>query len=173
VKPGNHKTKTRTEDGLKSPVAAATILSTKAGEKTVDFAGSLVKWVLIGGAVVVAGAVTIQVYKNRFVKLLQNTNYENAKITQAQASARAETIYKAMYGAGSGFNTVAAQLAGIGFNDFVLIYNAFGKRKPATQKFNPFSNPFDRGWTLLEWIENEFSDSQKEELRFLTSGHFI
>lgn len=167
------KSKTKTANGLKSPVATAAFASTKAGEKTVDLVGSVMKWVLIGGAVVATTAIGYQFYKNRFKKLPQNRNYPAPKITQAQAQAKADTIYKAMYGIGSGFSTVATQLAGVGYNDFVLIYNAFGKRKPATQKMNLFSNPFDRGWTLLEWIENEFSDAEKEELRFLTSGHFI
>jgi hypothetical protein len=128
---------------------------------------------LISGVVLVGASVGYQLYKNRFVKLLQNRNFSNPKITQAQAQSRAEAIYKAMYGMGSGFNTVYEQLSGgLSYNDFVLIYNAFGKRKPATQNINPFRNPFDRGWTMFEWFESEFSDSQKQELRFLTSNFF-
>lgn len=106
-------------------------------------------------------------YKHRFRKMSFDKNAPNSNVTPDVARVKADTIYKAMYGARIGFSEVKQTLSGVNRNGFIAIYNAFGKRKPADVLFATNSNKLD----LIAWFNDQFSVSQRQELRFLVSAN--
>lgn len=115
----------------------------------------------------VVGGVGYFIYKkfiNRFESYPENKSYPPANITDNQAEAKAETIYQAMKGLGNGFETVKQAIAGINYNAFVKIYNAFGSRIGA--------NPFGSKMTLTEWFNDQFNSEELAQLNFLVPNVF-
>jgi len=168
--------------GLSNPAVVATLASTTAGQKAIkDTTVSIskaVKITVIATVVVGVAVVGYKMYKARFVKMLQNTNYPKPNISESEARLKADNVYNALYGAGANFNQVKAQLQGLNYNGFVLVYNAFGRRESATQKANPSNwlNIFRigiKGMTLTEWLLDQFGSSKLNELRLLLPGNFI
>ncbi len=95
---------------------------------------------------------------NKFSKLGFNSQYEPAKINDATARAKAESIYRAMYGFGNGFNTVFMNLQNVSHNDFIKIFNQFGNR--------PSAVPLSEEKNLIAWITGgEFSNTEIIKLR--------
>lgn len=101
---------------------------------------------------------------NRFVSVSENKNYPTANITQAQATMKAESIYNAMTGFGASLQIVSSNIAGLNYNGFVRLYNAFGKRQG--------SIPFSEKMTLIEWFTDQFDDQELAQLRFLVPNAF-
>ncbi|KGO89547.1 hypothetical protein [Flavobacterium suncheonense] len=159
----------KTNRGLGNPAAVAAVASTSAGQKALDKSMEAIpmvaKWVAALGLI----GLTWYLVSNRFVRWDYNNAYPKSNISQAQAEARAEAIYTAMFGIGNGFEIVKQQIAGLNYNGFIMLYNAFGIRKSATNI--PFINK-DEG-TLVEWIQNQFSESEKAQLRFLIGNSFF
>jgi hypothetical protein len=99
---------------------------------------------------------------NRFKALSENANYPTSNITEGQATTKADAIFEAMYGIGSNFDIVAYNIAGLNYNAWVKLYNAFGERRGSDlQKGN-----------LVEWLNDQFSNYELEQLRFLVSNVF-
>lgn len=99
-----------------------------------------------------------------FKPISQDLKYRPAKINDATALAKAETIYKAMEGVGNGFNTVKANLEGTYHNDYIKIFNAFGKR----QGFFWGS----KNMNLTEWILDQFKGEELIYLRTVRPDFF-
>lgn len=156
--------------------AVATVLSSEAGQKAISNASENQKAVVQATAstipfliktVVILGIGAFVWYKftNRFKSLNENPNYEPSNITESQAKTKAESIYTAMYGLGGNYSLVAHNLAGVNYNGFVRIYNAFGLRQGAV--------PFSSKMNMIQWFADEFNEEELEQLRFLVGRNFF
>ena len=92
------------------------------------------------------------------------TAFGPANISFGQAESKADVLHSAMKGFGSGFYTVKNTLAGINYNGWVRLYNAFGHRETSV----PFTDPMN----LVEWIQSEFSTDELDELRVIINNVF-
>lgn len=137
---------------------------TKAVDTTADIALETVPFVLktLFGLGVVYFVYTR--YTNRFIKLKENSKYPKSNVTDAQAKSRAGAIGSSITLFGNSFDTVANNITGLNYNGFVKVYNAFGHQ---TGTF--FSGDLD----LIEWLRNQFSDYEVEQLSFLLNGAFF
>jgi len=153
---------------LNNPIATATITSVATSKTTQN----VLKWTLISGVVLVVGFTALYIYKHRFVKMLQNRNYDKPNISASEARLKADNLYNAMVGFGANYEK---QLLGVNYNGFVLIYNAFGKRESSLQKLNPLNfGIVSKGMTLTEWLLDQFkSNNRLADLRALLPGKFI
>jgi len=156
---------------LNNPIATTVITSVASSKTTTN----VLKWTLIGGVVVIAGFTALYIYKHRFVKMLQNRNYDKPNISASEARLKADILYNAMVGFGANYEKVKAQLLGVNYNGFVLIYNAFGKRESSLQKLNPLNfGIVSKGMTLTEWLLDQFKSSNRlADLRALLLSKFI
>ncbi len=155
---------------LSNPAVIAAIASSPQGQKAIGnslqkVSGASVESLTIVKNVFLIGIFGFLGYKgyrkffDNFSKISQNTKYKPATITDATAFSKAESIYRAMYGAGNGYNSVKNNLINVGFNDFIKIYNAFGGRESAI--------PLSPKKNLIEWINDEFSGQDLINLRFI------
>jgi hypothetical protein len=120
----------------------------------------LIKTVVVLG---IAGFVYYK-FKNRFKKFDENSSYAPANVTLEQAQAKADAISSSMGWFTNDFNAVADQLAGLNYNGFVRVYNAFGKRT---------GEIFGGELTLIEWIKQQFSSYEVAQLSSLQNGVFF
>lgn len=166
--------KTTKEKGLSNPAVLA-VASSPAGQRAIGNATelqhdlaktgiSLVPFVFKTLFVVGGIYVAYNLWSNRFIKLGVNTNYPSANINDGQAKARAEAIYEAMYGIKSNKEIVAMNIAGLNYNGWVKVYNAFGNRKGI--------NPLGSAMNLAEWINDQFSGQDLLELKVILPGVF-
>jgi len=167
------------KQGLSNPAVLAAA-SSPAGQKAVGDVSSIartnaettgkiavavvpfiVKVVIIGGIIYVG----YRMYSKRFIKLAYNPSLDAANISDGQAQAKADAIYAALFGVGADFAMVAAQLAGLNYNGWVKLYNAYGQRMGA--------NLLADKMNLVEWLnDDQFSDDEMSQLRFILPGVF-
>ncbi len=161
------------EKGLSNPALIAAIATSQQGQKTigntletanntVKTTVSIVKSVFVLGLLFGAGTIIYYKVFNGFKKLPEDKKMKPT-ISTAIAKNKANSIFRAMYGVGSGFETVMKQLTGfngkrLNANDFVRIYNEFGKRAGAA--------PFAKKQTMLEWF-TEFNELQLLQIKAL------
>ena len=162
-------TKTK-KKGLSNPAVLAAA-SSPAGQKALDAPAKLAEagiqlipflvktGILVGGVWFVYNKFT-----NRFVKFGNNPNYPAANISDGQAEAKAIALYEAMYGFSANEELVKLQIAGLNWNGWVKVYNAFGNRKGF--------NPLGEAMNLVEWINDEFSAEALARLRFVLPNCF-
>jgi hypothetical protein len=167
------------KDGLNNPAviaAAATPAGQKAIEKGIDTANNAVSGTLsiVKGVLGIAffGGVGYFAYTkifNGFRAVSEDPQYTPSNVSTGVAKAKAEAIYKAMYGAGNGFNMVKSILQyvngeRINHNGFIRVFNAFGKRNGQI--------PFSKEMTLTEWFIDQFDESELLELRLIIKDFF-
>jgi len=145
-------------NGLKNPAAIAAASESAAGQKAIEAGVSTISTVIkvaLVGAVLYGGYLW---WKSRFQPIGIATNRPPAQITEGQAQTKANALYQAMLGPGTDFDTVRNNLIGLNYNDWVLVYNAFGKRSGIL--------PLSAAEDLSEWLVNDLSSSELEELRY-------
>ena len=103
-------------------------------------------------------------FTNRFIKLKENSNYPAANVTEAQAKTRADAIAGSIGWFTNSFDAVADNLAGLNYNGFVRVYNAFGQQTGTL---------FGGDLNLVEWIKNQFSEDEISQLSSLQNGVFF
>jgi hypothetical protein len=122
-----------------------------------------VKLLVIGlGCYWVYGKIT-----NRFVGLKTNKNYPLANISDAQAQTRATAIASSLAlfdFTGNEFDVTSANLAGLNYNGFIKVYNAFGKQG---------GHAFAGQLNLIEWIHDQFDATEVSQLSSLLGGAFF
>ena len=154
---------------------ALAVLSTEAGQKmikdnsdnqkaVVQATASVIPFLIKTGVCLTIGYIVYRKYVNRFVSLSENNNYQPSNITNSQASTKAEAIYNAMLGFGNGFEIVANNIAGLNYNGFIRLYNAFGNRQGSV--------PFSSKMNLIEWFTDQFDSEELSQLRFLVPNIF-
>uniref|UniRef100_UPI0040480E47 hypothetical protein n=1 Tax=Flavobacterium sp. TaxID=239 RepID=UPI0040480E47 len=167
------KSKTKNTKKLGNP--ALLIAGSEAGQKAISNASDNQKAVvqatasvipfLIKTIVIVGGGLYLYYrFTNRFISLKENPNYPVSNITNNQAQTKAESIYNAMLGFGNGFEIVKTNIAGLNYNAFIKVYNAFGNRQG--------SIPFSDKMNIVEWFTDQFDESELNQLRFLVPNMF-
>lgn len=153
--------------GLSNPAALA-LLSSPEGQKMLANAqgaqSKLMARAFLGFEILlIAGGLVFAYHKIfGFTKWNENKNYQPSNISTAQAKARADAIFSALYGVGANYSTVEHNLTGLNHNSFIRIYNEFGERRGATfVKKN-----------LIEWLQDQFNEDKLTQLRFLIKGFF-
>lgn len=165
--------KTKNTKKLGNP--ALLIAGSEAGQKVISNASDNQKAVvqatasvipfLIKTLVIVGGGMYLYYrFTNRFVSLKENSNYPVSNITNNQAQTKAESIYNAMLGLGNGFEIVKTNIAGLNYNAFIKVYNAFGNRQG--------SIPFSDKMNMVEWFSDQFNTDELTQLRFLVPNMF-
>lgn len=119
---------------------------------------TVLKIALIGGILTLA---YFKIFKG-FQQIQDDKRYKPSNINVTQAKARAEAIYTALLGFGANYNTVENNLTGLNHNGFIKVYNEFGERRSSTLvKMN-----------LVEWLQDQFNETEIAKLRFLIKGFF-
>lgn len=108
-------------------------------------------------------------YTNRFVKLKENNNYPIANVTEAQAKGRADGIANSKTfwddaDFGGQYQATAQNLAGLNYNGFIRVYNAFGHQGGTI---------FSGDLNLIEFIKDQFSAYEVQTLSTLLNGVFF
>lgn len=111
------------------------------------------------------GYVAYRAWTIRFVPMKENKNYAVSNVTSAQASSRADAIYNSTGLFSDDFNAVAQALAGLNYNGFVKVYNAFGSRGKIMFVTS--------GDNMIEFIKSKFSDYEVQQLSMLLNGVFF
>lgn len=156
--------------------AVATALSSEQGQKAIQTmsenqraivqqTASTIPFLIKTFVFVGLGVFVWYKFNNRFRSFSENSSYPASNVTDSQAKAKAEAIFASMYGLGANVNIVAQNLAGLNYNGFVKVYNAFGARKSAI--------PFSDKKNMIQWFTDEFSESELEQLRFLVGRNFF
>ncbi len=135
-------------------------VATAAAKEGLSIVSLIVKTALVFGA----GWFILNKFKKSFEKVGHNPNLPPANISDGQASAKANAMYQAMVGFGADKEIVATQLAGLNYNGWVKVYNAFGNRKG--------SNPLGDAMNLVEWLNDQFDAEDLADLRFVLNGVF-
>jgi hypothetical protein len=151
--------------GLSAIGDITTVIAPEA--EAVRQAATVIPWLIkltIGGiiAYVVWGKIT-----NRFKALPTDSRYPQSNVSDAQAQSRASAIassYTMVDFAGKEFETVSQNLAGLNYNGFIKVYNAFGHQT---------SHLLSGDLNLIEWINNQFSTSEVSQLSLLLGGAFF
>lgn len=148
--------------GLGNPALVAMASNSDTIKTTNEIAKSTVPFIVKTLFVLGAGAFIWYKISNRFVSIKENSNYPASNITDGQAKTKADAIFNAMYGIGANFDIVAYNLNGLNYNAWVKVYNAFGDRR---------GSDFQKG-NLVEWLTDQFSEYELEQLRFLVPNVF-
>jgi hypothetical protein len=138
----------------------ALVAGAKVVEQTASVIPFLIKFAVITGAAYWA----YSAYTNRFVKLKENSGYANATVSQAVAKGRADSIIGSIGLFSNDFENVSKQLAGLNYNGFIRVYNAFGHQKGTLLAGD---------LNLIEWIQNQYTPYQIQQLSFLLGGAFF
>lgn len=123
----------------------------------------LIKTAVVGGLIWYA----YSRFTNRFVKLPENPKYPKANISDSQAKTRADAIASSLAffdWQGDEFSITSQNLAGLNYNGFVKVYNAFGKQK---------GHLFAGDLNLIEWINDQFTPYEVSQLSLLLGGAFF
>jgi hypothetical protein len=148
----------KSKQTLSNPAVAAIVNSDAAknaseGQKAVVQAtASVIPFVLKTVFVLGIGYIVYTQWADRFVPSKEVPYYPQSNITSSQAKTKAEAIYGAMKGFGNGFQVVAANIAGLNYNGWVRLYNAFGNRQGIV--------PFSGETNLVEWFADQFDEEE-------------
>ncbi|MFM2266017.1 MAG: hypothetical protein RLZ77_1437 [Bacteroidota bacterium] len=126
----------------------------------VDLGIWLIKFLIIGG---VAWFVYNK-FTNRFIAMKEESKYPPANVTKAQAQARADAIASSIGWFSNSFDQAVSSLSGLNYNGFVRVFNAFGTKRGTL---------FGGEKNLIEWLKDQFSEEEVQQLSFLTNGVFF
>ena len=151
------------KNSLNSPVQYQAVASTAA------IAETIIPWLFKVGVVAGLGYYVYYRFTNRFVALNLKSNYPQANVSDAQAKGRADSIIGSISffdqtEFGTQFNATADALQGLNYNGFVKVYNAFGHQK---------GHWFSGDKNLIEFIQDQFSQYEIQQLSFLSNGAFF
>ena len=144
-----------TKSKLGNPFVAATVVQQSA---------TALPFLIKLGAIITVAVVGYKMYTNRFKKFAENSALPPANVSLAQAKGKADSIGKSITLFSNDFDNVSKQLAGLNYNGFVRVYNAFGQQR---------GTYLAGDLNLIEWIENQFTAYQKQQLSFLLGGAFF
>lgn len=146
------------KQGLNNPVAAV------AGYEVAKQTASLIPFFVKTTVFLGVGYLLYTSFVKRFKKIGENNNLPPANISLGEAQVRANSIFAAMEGFGADLKSVQTNFAGLNYNGWVRLYNAFGHRKG----INPLSEKTD----LIEWLNDQFDEEELQQLRFVLPGLF-
>ena len=138
--------------------------SNDAKSEIIKQSASVIPFVIKLGIFLGVGYIAYKTFVKSFNKIGEINNLPPANISDGEAQTRANSIYAAMYGFGANYRGVSENLAGLNYNGWVRLYNAFGHRAGA----NPLSEKKDLVW----WINDQFSENELQQLRFILPNVF-
>lgn len=141
--------------GLGNPLVTAAVVT-----QTASVIPFIIKTLILCGI----GYFAYLKFTNRFVSKKYNSKLPAANISDMQAEARANSIAESIKLFSNDYDNVERNIAGLNYNGFVKLYNAFGK-----QTGTLLGGELD----LIEWIRNQFKDYQILKLSALQNGAFF
>ncbi|SDZ90854.1 hypothetical protein SAMN05443667_101251 [Flavobacterium gillisiae] len=139
-------------------------LAVVAGAKVVEKSAEAIPFLIKLFTVLGVAYYAYSKYTNRFVKRKENSAYSAANLSYAQAKSRADAIYGSISTFSNDFENVSRQIAGLNYNGFVRVFNAFEHKKGTL---------FGGDLNLEEWCYNQFTNYQMQQLSFLLGGAFF
>lgn len=133
-------------------------------EEIIRSTASVIPFLIKTAVVLAIAGFVYYKFKTRFIKFDENKNYAPANVTLEQAQSKADAIGSSIGWISNDFNAVADQLAGLNYNGFVRVYNAFGHQKGTL---------LGGDLNLIEWIKNQFSTYEVAQLSSLQNGVFF
>jgi len=98
--------------------------------------------------------------KNEPPKLNENPNYDKSGLTQVQALAIADRLYVAMVVSGTDEEAVFEALNGLTYNDFIKVYEGFGRRQYSKFWGNEGDPLTSDKHHLITWLMNELNSDE-------------
>jgi hypothetical protein len=151
--------------GLSAIGDITTVIAPEA--EAVRQAATVIPWLIKLAVIGSIGYFIYSKFTKRFVELPANPKYAPSNVTDAQATTRANAIASSLATfdfTGDEFGITSQNLAGLNYNGFVKVYNAFGKQQ----------GHFGAGQlTLIEWINDQFSSTEISQLSLLLGGAFF
>ena len=133
--------------------------------KTKDFIADNWLQLIIGATVIVGGyAVYKQFFAGDEPDIDFDENEQEPVIDSVTAKTKAEQLFNAMRNPGTDEQMIYDVLAGLSYNDFVLISNAFGKRYYDKTLGTDGGWIFNKKLSLHDWLLQELDNSELEEL---------
>ena len=123
-----------------------------------------IKAAIVTTVVVVGLGIVYYKIQNRFVKRKLRSDLPPANISDGEAQSRAAAIYGSIGWFSNNFETVRANIAGLNYNGFIKLYNAFGHHTGTL-----LSGDLD----LEEWVRNQFTIDEVRQLSALLNGAFF
>lgn len=154
---------------LGNPAVASAVSSYVASNpKAIEKTAKVGFWITLG-TVVVVGCMAYYglYYKHRFKKMKFDPASAPSSISQIEAQNRADNLYRALKGVGTDNEAVIQNFKGVNKNGFIAIYNAFGKREPASiaEKFG-FSFLYYKDFlNLVQYLKNDLRAKQLTQIR--------
>lgn len=135
-----------------------------AGVKVVEKSAEAIPFLIKSMFILTVGFFGYRAYTNRFTKKKENSDYTPSNISYAQAKSRADAIYGSLSTFSTNFDTVSRNIAGLNYNGFIRLFNAFGQKKGTL---------LGGDLNLEQWCSNQFSSYQMQQLSFLLGGAFF
>lgn len=159
--------KSNSNNGLGFPVLATAGTAIAASSVAGDFLKENWKWIAGIGA---AGFFGWLIYDKFFsdngnINLKYDPSFPPSSLSQLEAAAKAELLYKAMAIAGTNESLIHEALSGVTKNDFVKISKAFGKRRYLKRFGTDGLWPFGEELGLHEWMMHELTENDLAELQ--------
>ena len=98
-------------------------------------------------------------------KLNPDPRYERSTLTDVQAMAIADRLHAAMQGVGTDEEAIMQALNELSHNDFIKVYEAFGKRQYSLFWGNVGDPLTSDKHHLITWLTNELEDSEIKEIQ--------
>lgn len=125
---------------------------------------TVIPFVLKIAIVTAIGAIVYYKITTRFVEKKEISKYGPANITMAQADAAASNIVASVGLFSTDYQMVASSLAGLNYNGFIRVYNAFGHRTGAASGVKR---------DMISWLYSVYSDYEMEQLSSINGGAFF
>lgn len=103
--------------------------------------------------------------KDELPKLNTNPKFPPSGLSDAQAKIIAERLYAAMQGVGTDEVAIKNALSGLSENDFVKVYEAFGKRQYSLFWGNVGDPLTSSNHHLITWLTNELNQDDVKQLQ--------
>ena len=152
--------------GKNIPAVNAPSTPTGMGNPAAIAVATFIPWgfLIKTGVLLGIGYYVLNSFKKRFVKQEEVSKFGPANISDSQAKSKADAIHTAMLGYGNGFEIVRENIAGLNYNGWVKLFNAFGNRED--------SIPGNDDMNLVEWFMDQFDTQELNELRVVLPGVF-
>lgn len=103
-------------------------------------------------------------------KLASNPNFEPNTLTDVQARTIADRLYSAMASVGTDEDEIKEALTGLTYNEFVKVYEAFGKRQYSIAWGNVGDPITSDKHHLITWLTNELDSKDIDALKVIIPG---
>ncbi|MDT0689372.1 hypothetical protein RM549_06215 [Salegentibacter sp. F188] len=142
---------------LSSMALSAIPIVGKTQSKVAKYAIPVLGIVVIGGVAYVGYK---YLKKDEPPKLNENPNYDKSTINQVQALSIADRLYAAMVISGTDEEAIYEALTDLSYNDFVKVYEAFGRRQYSKFWGNEGDPLTSDKHHLITWLTNELSTEE-------------